>query len=802
MANFREEDMVDRGVARVAGAFNAACNTGRATTAPAMARPIRVFTQEMARQLAEAFKAPHAQCPGHLTHLRMLSPEAVAVVAVRASIDAIIGPDKVCTLRSVAGAVGRSVFRELVMTTVVDRLPHLATLLERTYDRSRTREEAFKVEGYLRVAEKHGVVVPTTSPGDKEKLGVYLTGVLAAIGMINILPPSRVGRGLRSTQQVVMTDEVYKTITAHNKYLTLHRPVYDWCRERPRDWVNHMDGGYHTKALISANPTLVRHRLGSCQLFETTIPEVVYTSINSQQRTAWEVNPEIFKVCGSGNIKLEEVPTRGPPEMPTRPQELCTKEVYKLKHKDLPEGLKAVHIEWVVAMSDWHRAKSDYRRLLGKFLSAMQSARAAEAGPLYFVHFLDSRGRAYPLAGGMNPQGTDLQRALLRFHVGAPVTTEPAIKWFLINGANRFGFDKAPLRDRVNWVHANAPMIISCAEDPYNNKDWQGADSPLSFLAWCLEYVAWRAQPSKFQSKLPVSVDGTCNGLQHLSAMFRDPIGGGLTNLTANAARRDAYTEVASATHLRLLKGDTPAARWWAQTGVRREAVKRMVMTTPYGVTRTSATQYVVDDYLRVHHQQDVEIKDMYIYARELVDAAWVEIANLLPKATQALTWLTAAGGFVCKATPPGEPVVWPTPDGFPALQRYNTMRRSRVLTHLHGRVTISLLLEDDRSSVIKHKQGFAPNFVHSMDAAHMHRVTAAITAAGARNLAMTHDSFATTPDYAEELYHQARKCFVEMYTGFDPIKSLTKAYPGLPPPPTVGTLDINEVMHNEFSFS
>src|SRR5204863_4625565 len=55
----------------------------------------------------------------------------------------------------------------------------------------------------------------------------------------------------------------------------------------------------------------------------------------------------------------------------------------------------------------------------------------------------------------------------------------------------------------------------------------------------------YRAQGRDFRSHLPVSMDGTCNGYQHLSALGRDPIGGRATNLVPANEPQDIYQEVA-----------------------------------------------------------------------------------------------------------------------------------------------------------------------------------------------------------------------------------------------------------------
>src|SRR6185436_3208329 len=74
-----------------------------------------------------------------------------------------------------------------------------------------------------------------------------------------------------------------------------------------------------------------------------------------------------------------------------------------------------------------------------------------------------------------------------------------------------------------------------------------------TFLAACREWKRYREQGSDFRSHLPVSMDGTCNGYQHLSAMGRDHIGGSATNLLPSDQPEDIYQEVADHVSIRIM---------------------------------------------------------------------------------------------------------------------------------------------------------------------------------------------------------------------------------------------------------
>ena len=55
-------------------------------------------------------------------------------------------------------------------------------------------------------------------------------------------------------------------------------------------------------------------------------------------------------------------------------------------------------------------------------------------------------------------------------------------------------------------------------------------DEPIQFVAACVELVqAW--DNPKFVTRLPLTFDASCSGLQHLCAMTRDEEGGRYVNL-------------------------------------------------------------------------------------------------------------------------------------------------------------------------------------------------------------------------------------------------------------------------------
>jgi DNA-directed RNA polymerase len=101
-----------------------------------------------------------------------------------------------------------------------------------------------------------------------------------------------------------------------------------------------------------------------------------------------------------------------------------------------------------------------------------------------------------------------------------------------------------------------------------------------------------------------------------------------------------------------------------------------------------------------------------------------------------------------------------------------------------------------------RHASGMAPNFVHSLDAAHLHLVAARCKREGITSLSMIHDDMGTHAANAQKFFHIIREEFYGMYSTQDPVNDLLAKYPMLGEAPSRGTLDLEEVLRSDFFFS
>jgi DNA-directed RNA polymerase len=217
-----------------------------------------------------------------------------------------------------------------------------------------------------------------------------------------------------------------------------------------------------------------------------------------------------------------------------------------------PEERRALCLERKAA----REANEEWRSVSKATSSLLWEAGEDAAAPvLYCSHGHDARLRRYPrVSSGPSPQGCDLSRALLTFNEGVALGSR-GIWWLAAKAATHAGLDKLPHQARAEWASEHTEDIRAAARDPLNIEWWwRDREEPWQLLATCMELDEALKSPSpgEFASRLPCFVDGTCNGLQHLSALGLDPVGAIATNLSADATRHDIYEEVAAVVRARV----------------------------------------------------------------------------------------------------------------------------------------------------------------------------------------------------------------------------------------------------------
>jgi DNA-directed RNA polymerase len=423
----------------------------------------------------------------------------------------------------------------------------------------------------------------------------------------------------------------------------------------------------------------------------------------------------------------------------------------------------------------------------------------------WYVYNCDFRGRVYCASPGLSPQGPDFAKGLLRFSTPRELGADGAF-WLAVHGANTFGYDKDSFAGRHAWVLQHEDSILGVAADPLESRArsfWGDSDSPYQFLAFCFEWAAYKEYGPGFLSSLPVGLDGSCNGLQNFSAMLRDGVGGGATNLLSSAKPSDIYQQVANVLINRLgaIAETEELARQWLAYGVTRKLTKKPVMTLPYGSTQQSCRESIED-----HIRASIETSPWQ--GREIFQAAvflsahlWEAIGVVVIAARNAMGWLQEASRKISKEN---LPIQWHTPTGFRVFQGSVKWESVRVKTQLCGRCELYVAHDTAEIDARKQAQGVSPNFVHSMDATHL--MATVNRGTDITHWAMVHDSYGTYACDIPKLAVHLREAFVNIYKNNDVLNQFRDELQlssgvQLPPVPPTGELDIEDVLEAEYFF-
>lgn len=778
---------------------------GEASTGPghaAVARSIAPVVEAIKAELELAKGRTAGRMATSAKIIALVSPEKLAFLTARQVLNSMM---KGSPVNAVAHSIARLVKDEIEMDKLKAQAPGLHRFLD---TRVRKTVTAMGKQKLARGALKRAQVAPVQwTETDRLKLGLKLIELF--IGATGIAEIGRDTISQNNTPLVLKatpaTQEWFQGAHAHNELLS---PVYRPMVVPPRKWIGPTNGGY-----LKPRPQLARLIHSRVPGFqdEASKPEVVeqmapvYRALNGVQETAWRINKEVLKVMtqlfGEGST-LGGLPPAEDAPLPPRPA----------NYEDDPEAAQqwrraAGHVHEINAgrASKWQAAAS-YIRTATEF---------AEFPAIYFPHFLDWRGRLYPLPSYLTPQGDDRCRGLLEFAAGEPLG-EGGGYWLAVHVANVWGFDKAPFDERVQWVMDHEAAIMDSAMDPLDGERfWATAGDPWQALASSREWLGYKLQGADYVSHLPISMDGTCNGLQHLSAMLRDPIGGAEVNLVPRDRPGDIYTAVAKVVQQRVgamaIEGGEDAqdaARWVGK--VSRKVVKRPVMTLPYGVSR-----FGMADQIKAVLDEALTAGEPILEGDTHKAAAWLSVpvyeacGEVVVAARSAMDWLQALARVAAEAD---KPLAWTTPVGMLCHQAYPKVSSKKVNTLVGSTRYQVRVLEDVEGTIDRRRManGISPNFVHSMDAAHLVDSVNRLMDQGITSFGMIHDSYATHACHIETLHETIRQSFVSLYSAnrleefrtqiMDQLPEELRAQ--IPEVPPMGSLDINAVLESEYFFA
>lgn len=763
-----ESLMVDEGMDRYRKQLTESIQAQQET----MSKPQRFFMVQAIKPLSEAItklvNEVYNGKPGKksisVSYLKETDHDVVAYLTAKSILDVV--SSEVSTTK-VASLIGNRVQEHILFNKFKKSNPDFFKRVKKKLATTvhTAQSQATAMGKYLDIAE---IDKEKYKPTALMNLGMALIKLFAdETGLVEIKE-----MGSSRPPLLKATEKAYSQLQElHNRCELMH-PVFMPMIIKPAPWTDPFNGGYVTQRLPIIKSW---HKAYLEELRSVEMPKV-YSAINAIQETPWRVNTRVYGVMSelweSGST-LAGIPDQELTELNPLPWGLpqaVDKEILKQHREQDPETWNKFKTERK-SIHEANRRKQSKRFSFLRILNTAQRMKKYEQ--FWFPYQMDWRGRMYPVVGTFNPQGQDAAKGAMEFAEGKPLG-ENGVMWLQIHLANCYGIDKVSYQDRMTWTLLNEEAILLSAKDPLTHTFWMEADSggkAWQFLAACFAYADYREHGVDYPCHLPIGLDGSCNGLQHLSALVLDPYGAANTNLVDADKPADIYQIVANAVAHDVAddaqNGNKYAQLWHGK--VTRSVVKRNVMTVSYGATKYGMLEQLRED---LHKATDGKFREWlgvegeeqdFPYLKYLSELIIKHIDDTVKAAPQVMGWLQKVAQVV---TSNGLPVRWTTPSGLPVLQSYRKTKEKRLDTTLCGdfRLAIQVKEPTNQQDTKRSSLGISPNVIHSLDASHMMATVNGMLDAGISGFAMVHDSYGTHACDVQEMAITLREKFVEMY--------------------------------------
>ena len=527
-------------------------------------------------------------------------------------------------------------------------------------------------------------------------------------------------------------------------------------------------------------------------------------SMNVLQQTEWKINTKVRDILLRNRKKILN------------------------QYKDFPKKYKSKIIEFDLTM-----------------------ARSKLIGDNTFYQYVeaDYRGRIYYTTPFLNFQGNDLARGQMLFAKGKPMTDEGLRRlkihiaccynetyskdnlpeWLTTDylpylkdeELDDISVDKMTLEDREAWTDNNIKKLIEIADKEIIDSN---AEKPISLLASVLE-IKDALDKEEYITYLPIPIDGSNNGWQHLCAMSKDKEAGELVGIVPQDIQKDFYVQCAKDLIKRV--PEWFEERQMPMKHIRKGIAKRGSMTRAYsaGVQKIAENMYLdchVEGYLDRYNitEEDCELLAKHlIKAIDEVCAGPLQTMKFLQKIAEAEIASEYSKNIKQKS------IRWTTPSGFPVIYEAfveNEFKEKAIISCSKRKVKPIITKEDgskeetdtiriqhvgkeptDKPKIRSFMSGISPNFVHSMDAAHMSKV---ISKWGA-DFGAVHDSFSVHACDVDELLDLIKEEFIIMYSYSNFFEVIEKMIITNPDnfnynQPKLGSLDIREVKNSDYFFA
>lgn len=608
-------------------------------------------------------------------------------------------------------------------------------------------------------------------------------------------------------------------------------------------------------------------------------------AVDKLQKVGFKINERVLDaITASKHLFISEgdivVPNRGDKKAMNDAYHKMRMEKNRNKDKALIKKLSA---DYEKKANSWNKKLVALKERSKKvaFQIMLKKANLLRGVPVFYQTLeIDYRGRFYYDESFLNFQGKDEARSLFLFEKGV-VMNESGRKYLAIHTASSYNqsyeineipkyfkqnykkflkssgltsisVDKLTLEDRALWTENNLGLILEYAK---NDELRIEAEKPAAFLSCCYEWEEYMIDPDTHVTHLPIQIDGSNNGWQHLGAMSKDSMTGKIVGLIPSLLQQDFYVKTAQ--KLIELMPDWFKKKNMPMKHVRKGISKRGSMTRAYSAGENTISNNMYEDcYVNdFTDKYKITVKDCNSLAHNLIKAinlvcpgplktmaflqklaafeigTWkmfkddkiadeeykrlkkrhrellntkdkdeaqlLELSNSVNMKKEYESRLVEGNG--------SKRLEWTTPSGFHVVYetwiQYSVQCKGTIKGV--GRISHKGVENTKIPDIRGYMSGIAPNFVHSMDSTHM-----AITICNwIHDFAAVHDAYATHAPLVEELLYVTKEVFIDIYNEenfYDQIIDMliSDSSKLTVEKPELGDMNIEEVRESEYFFA
>ncbi len=393
-------------------------------------------------------------------------------------------------------------------------------------------------------------------------------------------------------------------------------------------------------------------------------------------------------------------------------------------------------------------------------------------------------------------QSNELAKSLLLFSRSEKLYKNNVIgiNYFKAYGANCFGhkLDKKSWVDRVKWIDDNHENILNYT----NGILIKQADKKLLFSAFCIEYSKWWAsynniETSYFETCLPIQLDATCNGYQHLSLLIYDYDMAKELNLT-KSTKEDIPKDYYSYMIIKLIDlfkskiklpnlsiQDSGCYERLSNMQIWRSTLKQCIMCIPYNVSTIEMIKYIKEHFVDISEKSEVwSVYDLQYQYKEnpniilchkdiaFIAAGLREVLEVnFPRLKLLILYLKTLAKIFNKLD---LFIRWGTPSGLSVNNSYMSSKETKLRPFSYDKSSFTLKISTGKFSSNKQIRAFMPNLIHSLDAAALALLTKYhfnSENSNSRNFYAIHDCFAVTANNVELLIKYLKLVYIKMYS-------------------------------------